>query len=450
MNIKSYKIEKKQTPVSIFFSMRKKFGSPVSLFESISIDEKNKMSIIAACPICEICSYNNSFEKLEQALSQTKKINIKNLPFQGGLIGYFNFEIFGEIEKNFAKKTELPNAIFYEFSRLVFFDHKQKKIIFVQTNENPDFEKENLEILEQTKFYKEKKLDPKILKDKKWADFSKINLELTFEEFAKKVDIAKKAIFDGEIFQIIVSNGFQKKISHNDALRFYEILRIIEPTTHLFLLDFGEKYGQICGATPEILGTKKGKNVWYRPIAGTRFRGKNKKEDMEILAKMKKNEKENAEHDMLVDLGRNDLGKVCLPGTVKMTKKKYGKFFANLMHMISDLKGEIDKKNFGAIDFFKSIFPAGTLSGAPKIRAIEIIQKLEKNPRGLYGGSVGYFSADQNMEFCIAIRSFFLKNNIIKFRTGGGIVQDSVAEDEWLELHNKATSLVKVFNFVEK
>ena len=178
-----------------------------------------------------------------------------------------------------------------------------------------------------------------------------------------------------------------------------------------------------------------------------RYRGKNKLEDQKILEEMKACPKENAEHDMLIDLGRNDLGKICVPGSVKITYEKYAKKFANVMHLVSDLEGEILAKK-DSVDFFKAIFPIGTLTGAPKIRAIELIREAEKFPRGLYGGALGYFSADGNMEFVIAIRSFFRHNNRAFFRVGAGIVQDSVPAHEWLEIQNKAKSLVKVFNAV--
>ena len=253
---------------------------------------------------------------------------------------------------------------------------------------------------------------------------------------------------------MIVSNGLSCDVGaisnrpSKDGLDFYEALREIEPTTHLFFFDFGE-HGQIAGASPEILGSKRGNKVLYSPIAGTRFRGKTKEKDEALLREMQTDPKENAEHDMLVDLGRNDLGRICKTGSIKITKEKYARKFANLMHLVSDIEGEIED-NVTAIDFFKAIFPAGTLSGAPKIRAIDLINQIEKSPRELYGGAVGYFSADGNMEFCIAIRSFQQKDGIIKIRTGGGIVQDSKPSDEWLESRNKAKSLCKVINYVLK
>jgi len=157
--------------------------------------------------------------------------------------------------------------------------------------------------------------------------------------------------------------------------------------------------------------------------------------------------KENAEHDMLVDLARNDLGRICKAGSIKILREKYGKKFANLQHLVSDIEGEVDK-NINVVDFFANIFPAGTLTGAPKIRTMENIAQTEKGSRGLYGGAVGYFSQENNGELAIGIRSFSLQNGVVNFRTGCGIVADSTAKEEWLEIHNKAKNLVKIFNYL--
>ncbi|MDH3324770.1 MAG: chorismate-binding protein [Candidatus Peregrinibacteria bacterium] len=462
MKIFEVDFDEKLSPVAMFSVVREKFGRPSALLESLSFDEKNKMSIIAACPRREIVSSEDSFRKIREELGKCRKFPA-DFPFAGGLIGYFNFEIFNEIEPKHARKYDEdeidnrhPNAIFYEFSRFVFFDHERQKIIFVLFENDlvvEDFEQDCLALLEDARnkfidsFEMTRKGDLEKFKGDELADYSKFTFDQTYEEFEGKVETAKQKILDGEIFQMIISNGFKRDCGKTDGLKFYEVLRELEPTTHLFYLDFAEK-GQVVGASPEILGSKRGKKVLYRPIAGTRFRGKDAAEDEVILDKMKNNEKENAEHDMLLDLGRNDLGRICKTGSIKIAKEKYGKFFANVMHLISDLTGEIDDDNFDAVDFFKAIFPAGTLTGAPKIRAVEVINELEKFPRKLYGGAVGYFSVDGNMEFAIAIRSFFLNDGIARFRVGAGIVQDSKSKDEWLEIHNKAKSLAKVFNYV--
>lgn len=447
MLLEIFDYEKNITPISVFSVVKAKFGVPLALLESAMIDEKNKFSILAFEPIQEIITSKNPFEQIREGIKKSKKFP-QNFHFAGGLIGYFNFEIFNEIEKRCQKESDKPSALFYEFSRFFIFDHEQKKIFAIQTTPNTKFfQKENHEILEKSKQIVRKKNDLESLKTDEFSDFSSFSYDQKKEDFFEKIEIAKDKILNGEVFQLIISNGFSFDIEKKDGLDFYEVLREIEPTTHLFFLDFG-KHGQICGASPEILGSKRGKKVLYAPIAGTRFRGKTEKEDEVILKEMQNDPKENAEHDMLLDLGRNDIGKICKAGSVHVAKEKYARKFANVMHLVSDLEGEIDDLKYDSVDFFKAIFPAGTLTGAPKIRAIEAIYELEKHPRNLYGGAVGYFSADENMEFCIAIRSFFCKNGKAKFRVGAGVVQDSVPEKEWLEVHNKAKSLCKIFNYV--
>ena len=434
-------------PLELFSVIKNKFGAPLALLESAQTDINNKFSIIAFNPIQEIITDQDPFDQLRAAIKKSKKFP-KNFHFGGGLIGYFNFEVFNFIEPKVQKKSTKPVALFYEFSRFFIIDHEAQQIFAIQTTgDATNFQAENAEILKEMRQTPEKKYDFAEINNQKSANFDKFQLENTKDEFFEKIKWTKEKILDGDIFQMIVSNQFSINIGDYDARPFYDVLRQLEPSTHLFLLDFG-KHGQVCGASPEILGSKRGEKVLYTPIAGTRFRGKNAEEDAKILQGMINDPKENAEHDMLVDLGRNDIGKICKAGSVKIIKEKYGQKFANVMHLVTDLEGEIDTEKYDAIDFFKAIFPAGTLSGAPKIRAIDLIYQIEENPRNLYGGAVGYFSADENMEFCIAIRSFFCQNNYAYFRTGAGVVQDSELEKEWLEVHNKAKSLCKIFNYV--
>ncbi len=448
MHIQEFSIAPDINPISIFKAVRQRFGIPTVILESMSFDERNQMSIIATTPLQEVITHKNSFETIREKLEQTHAIP-EEFPFSGGLIGYFNFEIFNEIEPTKAapKKSNHPNAFFYEFARFFAFDHENQRLICFQTTENPNFETENRDIVEASTNFKPMKVDVEKFKGKDLADFSIFEMDHDLSEFESKMKTAKKAILDGEVFQLILSNGFKKELPEIDGIECYEILRLLEPTTHLYFLDFGDKKGKVIGASIEILGSKRGNEVLYRPIAGTRYRGLNEAHEKEIEHEFLSSEKEHAEHDMLLDLGRNDLGRICEPGSVKIIREKYIKKFANVMHIVSDIEGII-KKDFDGIDFFKSIFPAGTLSGAPKIRAIKIIQELEPFDRNLYGGAVGYFSKNGNMEFAIAIRSFLLQDGIAKFRTGGGIVQDSTAKGEWLEIHNKAKTLCKVLNYI--
>ncbi len=453
MIIETYDYQTEHSPIAIFQLVREKFGAPIALLESALTDEINPFSFIAFSPVQSVISHTKSFEKIEKALKKCTKFP-KNFHLSGGLIGYFNWEICQEIEPikidstNNETGTKPPHALFYEFSRFFIFDHQEKKIFALQTHlkEAEKFHEENEAILKVAKAENSSPLKTKAIQDEKNANFSVFTSEQQQAVFEEKVSYTKQKILDGEVFQMIVSNGFKKQ-TNKDGLDFYAALRTIEPTTHLFFLDFGI-HGQIAGASPEILGSKRGEKVVYSPIAGTRYRGKTDAEDAKIQQEMCDDPKENAEHDMLIDLGRNDLGRVCKTGSIHITHEKYTKKFANLMHLVTDIEGLL-KPHLTAIDFFRAIFPAGTLSGAPKIRAMELIAKIEKNRRDLYGGAVGYFSADGDMEFCIAIRSFALKAGVLKFRTGAGIVQDSDPAKEWLEIHNKAKSLCKIVNYVE-
>jgi anthranilate synthase component 1 len=397
-------------------------------------------------PVQEVVTQTGSFDALKKAIKKSKPFP-KSFPFSGGLVGYFNWEIFNEIEPSLASnESQYPHTLFYEFSHFFAFDHADKKIFAIQTTgDKSTFSAVNERILKAARGYQDPEVDLAALKNEDYADFSPFQSQQTGVEFAEKVKVAKQKILDGEIFQMIISNGFKRDVKGLDGIDFYSILRVVEPTTHLVFYDFGP-HGQVCGASPEILGSKRGQTVTYSPIAGTRYRGQTDAEDQTILAEMASDPKENAEHDMLLDLGRNDLGKVCETNSIKVVQEKYGRLFANVMHLVSDIEGTL-KKDFDAVDFFKAIFPAGTLSGAPKLRAIKLIQAAETTPRNLYGGAMGYFSADGNMELCIAIRSFFLKDGVARFRTGAGVVQDSDPKKEWLEVHNKAKSLCKIFNY---
>ena len=467
MILEAFEYETELSPISVFKAVRQHLGAPCALLESAMQDEGNQFSLIAATPVQELVSNDDTFTKLKTAIATAKPFP-KRFPFSGGLVGYFNWEIFDEVEPKTNHKSEVvsnkkntdtynlklktyhskyPHAIFYEFSHFFAFDHAEQKLFAIQTQgDKAAFLALNQQILATARTLHDEPYDLAVLKTDQYADFTRFDSEQTQSQFEAKVDWAKQKILDGEVFQIILSNGFRRSVGYKDGVDFYALLRQLEPTTHLVFYDFGP-HGQVCGASPEILGAKRERKVIYSPIAGTRYRGKNQAEDQRILTEMAQDPKENAEHDMLLDLGRNDLGKVCITESINIAQEKYGRFFANVMHLVSDLEGTI-KSELDAVDFFKAIFPAGTLSGAPKIRAIDLIRQAEPSARHLYGGAMGYFSADGNMELCIAIRSFFLKDGVARFRTGAGIVQDSVPEQEWLEVHNKAKSLCKIFNYV--
>ena len=260
------------------------------------------------------------------------------------------------------------------------------------------------------------------------------------------VNKAKKYIYEGEIFQVVLSRVFKKKINVS-PISIYRSLRYLNPSPYLFFMDF--KNFSIVGSSPEILVKLEGKDVTIRPIAGTRKRGKNKNEDEKLKNELINDPKELSEHLMLLDLGRNDISRVSQAGTVKVTDKMYVEFFSHVMHIVSNIVGKLIKgKN--STDVLFSGFPAGTVTGAPKIRAIEIIEELEKNRRNVYAGSVGYISANGNIDTCIALRTALIKEKNIYVQAGAGIVADSNVKNEYKETENKALALLAATQYAKK
>ena len=275
-------------------------------------------------------------------------------------------------------------------------------------------------------------------KKEKLKIFKGVHSNTNYSEFKQMVNKAKRYIFEGEIFQVVLSRIFRKKIK-TEPFSVYRALRYLNPSPYLFFMNFKEF--SIVGSSPEILIKLDNKKVTIRPIAGTRRRGKNKLEDDKLKDELINDPKEISEHLMLLDLGRNDISRVTKPGSVKVTDKMYIEYFSHVMHIVSNIEGDIDgSKN--QTDVLFSGFPAGTVTGAPKIRAIQIIDELEKNRRNVYAGSVGYISADGNIDTCIALRTALIKDDYIYIQSGAGIVADSKPENEFKETENKALALL--------
>ena len=255
------------------------------------------------------------------------------------------------------------------------------------------------------------------------------------------VNKAKKYIKIGDIFQVVLSQRFEAKLSKK-PLEIYKKLRITNPSPFMYFFNFDDF--QIIGASPEILVRLRDNMITVRPIAGTRPRGKNLKEDNFYAKDLLKDKKELSEHLMLLDLGRNDAGKVSKIGTVKVTESFMIEKYSHVMHMVSNVTGSIEK-NLGMMDVLKSTFPAGTVSGAPKIRAIDIIYELESIKRGIYAGAIGYLGWNGNMDTAIAIRTCVIKDGKLNIQCGAGIVNDSIAELEWEETLNKGKAIVQAY-----
>ncbi|MDP6686324.1 MAG: anthranilate synthase component I family protein, partial [Candidatus Omnitrophota bacterium] len=264
--------------------------------------------------------------------------------------------------------------------------------------------------------------------------------------FQKAVKKAKQYITAGDIIQVVVSQRFHTKLGC-DGLDVYRALRSVNPSPYMYYLNFGDI--KMIGSSPELLVRCEDKVVETRPIAGTRPRGKTEQEDKRLAKELLRDIKERAEHVMLVDLGRNDIGRVCKAGTVKVSEFMFVEKYSHVMHIVSNCVGELDKKK-NAFDVLEAGFPAGTVTGAPKIRAMEIIDELENTRRGPYAGAVGYFSFSGNMDTCINIRTILVKGNDAYIQAGAGIVADSKPAKEYQESVNKAKAMIKAIEVAEE
>ncbi|MEK6581752.1 MAG: anthranilate synthase component I family protein, partial [Nitrospirota bacterium] len=268
----------------------------------------------------------------------------------------------------------------------------------------------------------------------------------TKEAFKDAVSKSKEYIAAGDIFQVVLSQRFECR-SNIEPFDIYRALRVVNPSPYMYFINTGD--AKIVGSSPEILVRLEDKKIVLRPIAGTRKRGKTEEEDLTLEEELRKDPKEIAEHIMLVDLGRNDVGRVAEKGSVTVTELLTVERYSHVMHMVSNVEGQLEK-NLDAFDVLRACFPAGTVTGAPKVRAMEIIEEFEPTKRGPYAGAVGYFSYSGNMDTCITIRTLIIKDNRIYVQAGAGIVADSVPEREYIETVNKAKGMMKAVDMAEK
>jgi anthranilate synthase component 1 len=329
----------------------------------------------------------------------------------------------------------------------IVIDHRDKKLyvfsspfLTYDTNIEDEYQRcaRNIGTLAGriTAFASQKKASPHISIPKDCRAFNSLITQKTFENGVCGI---KKHIAAGDIFQIVLSRRIECEIGH-DPFSIYAALRDINPSPYMYYLDFGDE--KVIGASPEMLVRVEKRRVTTVPIAGTRPRGKTMDEDDLLARSLLNDTKERAEHTMLVDLARNDVGKVSRFGTVEVSEFMNIEKFSHVQHIVSTVSG-ILKDNLDCYDAFRSCFPAGTVSGAPKIRAMQIIDEYESSPRGLYAGAVGYIGFDRNLDFAIAIRTVIVRNGIASIQVGAGIVADSVPADEWKETENKAAAMIR-------
>jgi len=393
------------------------------------------------------------FKEIKKIMKKYKPVASKRLPrFYGGLVGFFSYDIISEIEKiprASNKDTKFPDCNLMFSDSLIILDNVKnsaKIVVNVEVKKNANLEKIYKNSIKKINDIEKKiKCNTRII-NKFSSNLSKkknkIFSNFKSPDFIKAVKKIKNYVNNGDIIQAVISQRWATKYNR-DPIDLYSALRDINPSPYMFYIKNKSNY--IIGASPEVLVRVDKGVVETRPIAGTRPRGKNKLQDKNLEKDLLKDPKERAEHVMLVDLARNDMSKVCSSGSVKVTNMMSIERYSHVMHIVSNVKGTLNKNN-DSIDVFKACFPAGTLSGAPKIRAMEIISELEPNNRGPYGGSIGYFGFSGNMDMSITIRSFYIDNNVLYFQAGAGIVADSNPKMELKETINKSGAMVKAIN----
>jgi len=401
--------------------------------KTISIsDHKNKI-------------YQDDFFSLVQhQLKDYELAQIENLPrFTCGAVGYIGYEMINLIEKLPASKKDVigsADALLGYYNQLIAFDHLKNEIILI-ANVFVDEDSDDYHLFQEAQNrldHLQDKLNKPFNQSLKFnTDWSTEKINFHKEDFLKAVEKAKEYIFAGDIFQTVISQRFS--IAYNgDPFQVYRALRNINPSPYMFYLDFLDY--QVIGSSPEPLIRAEDNELEIIPIAGTRQRGKDKAEDNELAQELLNDPKELAEHVMLVDLARNDIGRISRYGSVKVTDFKTIQKYSHVMHIISRVHGKL-RPGLTVVDAFKAAFPAGTVSGAPKIRAMEIINELEPEKRGIYSGAIGYFNYGGNMDLCIAIRTIVAGKERMYYQAGAGIVADSIPANEYQETLNKCQAL---------
>lgn len=392
---------------------------------------------------------------LKEALSRYRPVELPELPrFTGGAVGYIGYDMVRHFEKITTDKQDTINAwdsYFVVTDSLLIFDNVRQKILVVATSyldgtctpeEAYEEAEGKIERLVAT-LRSPLKISSSIVPASGSVGFTS---NFRQEDFEAAVEKSKEYVRAGDIIQLVLSQRFSGDLTV-DPFDIYRVLRTLNPSPYMFFLRCGDVV--VTGASPEVMVRKEGKRVELRPIAGTRPRGANLKEDDTLSEELLKDPKELAEHVMLVDLGRNDLGRVCRAGSVEVTELMVVEKYSHVMHIVSNVRGELcDDRD--AFDLVRSTFPAGTLSGAPKIRAMQIIDELEPVRRGVYGGAVGYISFSGNMDLAIAIRTLVVKDGRVYLQAGAGIVADSDPRAEWQETVNKAMAVRKAIEIAEK
>ncbi|MDT8717094.1 anthranilate synthase component I [Clostridium sp. 19966] len=444
------------TPISIFYNLE---GKNKFLLESAFFNEnKGRFSYMGSNPYKKIFSRRDEVTTIDETenrfsfngnVMKELKSNIK-LPydgeldaFAGGAIGYLGYDavrLFEKIPDNNEDELNVPDSFFNLYKTIIVYDHL-KHSIKILYNVFPEEEKSYESIAEELNSLKDKIKEIKSLHsiDEKHVK-KEFKASVTKEHYESMVEKAKEYIKAGDIFQVVPSQRFTAE-TDEAPFEVYRRLRIVNPSPYLFYIEFDGF--TVVGASPESLVKCSRGIVETNPIAGTRRRGETEEEDKRLKEELLTDEKERAEHLMLVDLGRNDIGRISKFGTVEVKRFMEIDFYSHVMHMVSTVSGSL-KEDKDCFDALSACFPAGTVSGAPKIRAMEIIEELENVRRGIYAGSVGFFSFNGDMDNCIAIRTIVFKDNKAYIQAGGGVVYDSEGSFEYEESLNKLRALKEV------
>jgi len=466
------KLKGKGTMVPIYREVVADLETPVSAFLKINCDGNSfllesveggqqlaRYSFIGTEPYKTITTTGGDtidpLPLIAEEIEKRKVVPVRGLPrFCGGAVGYLAYEVatrFEELPSPDADSLKLPESLFMFVSTMLVFDHVTHRIkVLSHVELEGDIDSSYKEAAERIEALVDRLKEPlkKTPPEKKARSRSskEITSNMTREAFEDIVTKAKKYITAGEAIQVVLSQRLSQPVGV-EPFDIYRALRSINPSPYMFFLDFKEFY--IIGASPEILVRVEDGIVMTRPLAGTRPRGKSPEEDLRLEEELLSDEKERAEHIMLVDLGRNDIGRVSEKGSVKVSDLMKVERYSHVMHLVTHVQGSL-RSDMNAFDALRACFPAGTVSGAPKVRAMEIIAELEPLKRGPYAGAVGYFSFSGNMDMAIAIRTMVVKDGVVYTQVGCGVVYDSQPEREYQETMNKARAMLKAVEQAQK
>jgi len=409
-----------------------------------------KVEVMEGDKVIETVEDTNPLDFVKAYQARFKTPPYEGLPrFTGGLAGYFGYETVRYIEKRLADTVkpdaiQNPDVLLMVSEQLAVVDNLSGKLYFIvyaNTSELNAYDNAHATLQHLLSLLRKPVEIPACPASLK----TEANSEFGEENFKAAVLRAQQYILDGDIMQVVLSQRMSQPY-YASPLALYRALRSLNPSPYMFYYDMGDHH--VVGASPEILVRLENGTVTARPIAGTRPRGKTREQDIALAEELLADPKERAEHVQLMDLGRNDVGRVAVTGSVKVTDNMMIERYSHVMHIVSNVEGKL-KPGMDAIDVLKATFPAGTVSGAPKVRAMEIIDELEPSKRGIYAGAVGYLGFNGDMDVAIAIRTGVIKNNMLHVQAGAGIVADSIPHSEWVETQNKARAVLRAAELVQ-